>query len=67
MLKQFVRNDKRNKVGVLVAKQINDTDVSIGWSKCHMGMDKFDKARGEKIAVDRAVIGTNSVVPSSIE
>lgn len=61
MLVKYVRNDKRAKIGVVVA--IGKGQV--GWSMCHR-LDKFDKAKAIKIAKGRADRGSNVTLPGAI-
>lgn len=56
VLKRYVRNKKKFPVGVLVAfKRPTDSQVVIGWSKCHMNMDNFDKHMGTYVAINRGL------------
>jgi len=55
MIKEFVKNKNGEKIGVLVATSIDDFEVGIGWSKVHTQLDKFNKERGEEIAIGRAI------------
>ena len=51
----YVRNDKNQKVGVVVARSFEtDPKVFIGYSKCNSTLEEFDKERGLEIAFDRA-------------
>lgn len=52
-LKTFVRNKKKQPVGVLVAVKY-DKKVYIGWSKCNTKLDRFDRKFGFYLAVVRA-------------
>ena len=55
-LVKFVRRIRRGQnqmVGVLVAKKVDDQTAVVGWSKCHVGKDHFDKIKGLDIAVKR--------------
>jgi len=51
--KQYLRDDKRNKIGVMVAIE-KDNEISFGFSKCNVTRDKFDKNIGTQIAIGRA-------------
>ena len=51
-LKQYIRNDKRQKVGVMIATTVGDS-IGIGVSKCHEEKDVFDMDRGHSIAEKR--------------
>jgi len=64
---QFVLDKKGRRKGVVVAKlDPSDDAVYVGWSLTHKN-DKFDKERGLLIAKNRAYVGSNSVIPQSIE
>ena len=53
MKKQYMRDSKRNKIGVMVA--IKDGDhVYLGFSKCNTKVDKFNKTIGTDMALGRA-------------
>jgi hypothetical protein len=54
MLKQFIRDKKNNKVGVMVGLQA-DNKVYIGISKCNTKHDLFDRDLGQGIAIERGV------------
>lgn len=62
MIFEYVKNKKGVKVGVLVAV---DAD-NIGWSKCNIKKDKFDKNLGLRIAEGRALAGSNTLCPNAI-
>ena len=52
----YLRGDKNNPLGYIYFKydNINNTDViCIGWSKVNRVFDKFDKSRGQTIAIKR--------------
>ncbi len=49
MLIRYVRNKRREKIGVLVALGRNN----VGWSRCNK-TDRFNKDRGLHIAIMRA-------------
>jgi hypothetical protein len=56
VLKRYVRNKKMLPVGVLVAfKRPSDSKVVIGWSKCHVSLDTFDKHMGTFVAINRGL------------
>ena len=50
MIFEYVRDTNRRKIGILVALNKNQ----IGWSKCNIKKDRFDKEMGLKIAIGRA-------------
>lgn len=52
MLVQYVRNEKGEKIGCVVA----ESPINIGWSLCHK-TDRFDKSKGKMIAHNRAEVG----------
>ncbi len=66
-LKQFVRNKDGTKVGIFVALRQEDK-ILIGWSKCHMRLDKFNKKVGITIATNRAYLAEKRdfVLPHSM-
>lgn len=52
VIKEYIRDEKRNPIGVVVAVRIGN-DVNYGYSLCAPG-DKFNKGLGEHIATKRA-------------
>lgn len=52
MLKTYLRDEKRNPIGVVVVIK-QDNDYRFGYSLC-APCDKFDKQKGVNIAVHRA-------------
>lgn len=66
MIKQFLRNPENNQpIGILIADLRND-ELHFGWSVTHH-LDKFNKAKGEKIANGRLASftpGQDIVVPT---
>jgi 1,4-dihydroxy-2-naphthoyl-CoA synthase len=71
MLIRYVRNEQREKIGVVVALGKG----KIGWSICYQGdpwdedappADKFDKELGLKIAIGRAERGSRKRIPDAI-
>lgn len=53
-IRYYLRNRKNQLVGMLVAYKDEDGHLRIGWSKCKVKMDKFDKEIGFYIALRRA-------------
>jgi len=53
MLKQYIRDDHKNPIGIILADGKN-----IGWSLCNP-IDKFDKYIGTTIAMVRLGTDTN--------
>lgn len=51
--KQYMRDEKRNKIGVMIAIQ-DGNKMYLGFSKCNMSMDQFDKTIGTQMAIGRA-------------
>ena len=62
MLVQYVRDSKRNPIGVVICTSYGH----IGWSLTHK-TDKWDKSEGMALAYGRAVLGTKKEVPNSIQ
>lgn len=66
MIKQFLRNpETKQPFGILMAIQAPD-GLRFGWSVTH-SLDKFNKAKGEKIAMNRLAAhspGDDLIVPS---
>jgi hypothetical protein len=60
---KYVRNKKGNPIGVLVAVK-GDRGFRIGYSLCRIGLDKFKKETGLKIAFGRADVW--GLVPQEI-
>lgn len=55
MIKQFMRNSRNEKVGVIVG-HVKDGQCYIGFSKCNTSHDdEFSRELGEKIAFDRSL------------
>lgn len=54
MLRQYVRNAKNEKMGVMVAFKDGDKCM-VGFSFCRESHDEFNKDLGEKIAIGRAL------------
>ena len=54
MIFEYIRDKKNRKIGVLVALD----GGQIGWSKCNIKRDKFDKELGLRIATGRAEYGS---------
>lgn len=57
MIRRYVRDKRRNPVGVLIAYKTQDGEVVYGWSKCNTKEDRFNKVHGVAIAFNRAVGG----------
>lgn len=53
-IKTYVRGRKKQPVGVLVAIK-NDNKVHIGWSKCNIKLDRFDRQFGFYLAAVRSL------------
>lgn len=51
-IKQYIRNEKRVPVGILLATKSEDGKLLVGWSMCGP-KDNFDKRFGEQIARNR--------------
>jgi hypothetical protein len=66
---QYIRNNKNQRVGVVVATPTtrNMCGWGAGWAMCHKGKDKFDEKVGLSIARTRAIHGLpNKIVPPKI-
>lgn len=70
---QFIRNKKRTPTGVMVAFLANESTINIGWSKCKMHEDYFDRGEGKLQAMERAMVpkipkdGEESWIPHSAQ
>lgn len=63
---EYVRNRKRQKVGVLVGSLV-DGQIAVGWSQARISLDPFDAERGKELARIRMHGWSNkTVVPHSI-
>jgi hypothetical protein len=51
---QFVRNKKRQPVGIVVARKHPDGHVCLGWSRC-CRLDRFNKNLGLELARGRTL------------
>ena len=61
---EYIRRNhggKTHKVGVIVGIRDNGT-IRLGWSKCNVGLDKFDAAAGLDLAKQRA-LGNFPITP----
>jgi hypothetical protein len=66
MLVEYVRDRKRNPIGAVIGVR-NHKDVSVGWSLTNRKAgDRFDKDMAIKIALGRAVEGTNKALPHTV-
>ena len=68
MLVEYVKNERGQNIGVVVAV---DKDI-VGWSQCNIKKDTFDKARAILIAEARCLTGTKmkpvgSEIPEALE
>lgn len=59
MLVSYIRNAEGKKCGVVVALSRG----RIGWSKCNLKKDRFNKAMGKKIAEGRANLSAKLTNP----
>lgn len=66
LIKQYIRNKKNHPIGVLLACLNANNELCTGWSLCSK-YDRWDKAKGDRIAVGRLARHTNVPVPNSIE
>jgi len=62
MLVSYVRNKKREKIGVVVAIYRDQ----VGWSLCRTKLDRFDKDLGLRIAYGRAITGSATKPPTTV-
>lgn len=65
---QYVRNRRREKVGIVAALRIPNNKVGIGWSLCATQKgDKFDAVKALDIAIGRAEkAGGIDTIPQSV-
>lgn len=64
---QYARKKDRSRVGIMLAYHNPETkQLSIGWSKKHRLDKKFDRDKGLKIALQRALVGSKVVIPSYV-
>ena len=64
MLIEYIRDENRNRVGMVVAID----SYRIGWSKVKpRSGDRFNKEMGLKIATGRANIGSTASVPNDVQ
>ena len=64
MLKKYIRDSKRNPIGVLIGVLDETGRLRIGWSLCSR-YDVFDKHIGMQIAVNR-LFNDRTELPDSI-
>lgn len=50
---QYIRDKKNRKVGILLAYKDADGELMIGWSKCNMKRDRFNRDLAITKAFDR--------------
>jgi hypothetical protein len=62
----YIRDDKKRPIGVLYAKKVADDRIKVGWSKCNVRCDVFDKKKGRAIAEGRALTGSNMELPRDV-
>lgn len=56
MIKQFIRDEDGNKIGVMVADKVGKDSYGIGYSVARPDSpDKFDEELGMRIATGRAI------------
>jgi hypothetical protein len=68
MIKQYIRDKNRQRIGLLVAIGEDHTKIRIGWSLCNIRKDNFDPILAERIAYGRASEGRGKdTLPRSIE
>ena len=66
---EFVKNSKKKPVGVVLASvsPTRNNTVYLGWSRCNIKKEPFDKQRGLAIALGRATKeGGVDCVPQSM-
>ena len=64
---QYARKGDRSRVGVMLAYHNVDTnDLFIGWSKKHRLDKKFDREKGLKIALERALAMSKTTIPAYV-
>jgi hypothetical protein len=61
MICKYVRDDKGNRCGVVVAIGPG----CVGWSLCHTNKDRFSREIGKRIAAGRAESGTEAKIPNT--
>lgn len=70
MITQYVRNKKREKIGIVIGLVIpgEHLRIGIGWSQC-CKRDEFDEQRAYQIAIGRAYKGTgkNVIIPNRVQ
>ena len=64
MLKQYIRDENRNPIGVMLSELTGD-EIDYGFSLCHE-KDKYDKTKGMLIAFNRLKSERMAPVPNSI-
>lgn len=52
MIKQYIRNEKGQPFGIIIAEKTEDRGLVFGWSLTHQ-KDKYNKKIGEQIAMNR--------------
>jgi hypothetical protein len=65
MLIQYVKDKKGRRVGVVIGMMYKNQPV-VGWSKCNIKKDRFDKEMGQTIACGRAIKGSRVKIPHCI-
>ncbi len=66
-ISQYIYNKNRQMIGVLAATVADSGNVTIGWSLCAKNRgDKFDKVRGNELALNRSLKESTVTMPDSI-
>ena len=58
---------KGRRVGVFAAYVSSENEIVVGWSKCNIKRDKFDKGLGQRIALGRAGLRIIAKIPQKYE
>lgn len=62
--------NRKKLIGTVIATRMligNTSKIIVSWSKCNNKLgDKYDKFKGERIAMNRAHCGTSKKVPITI-
>lgn len=67
-LTEYVLDRKNQRAGLVVATLDKYGNVTIGWSKLNKSAgDKFNRDMALRIAIHRALSGSNTAVPNAIQ
>ena len=64
---QYLRKKNRTRKGFLLAQKVNDKEVKVTWSLCHLSLDDFNPEFARHLTTARIAKGHAPPVPESIK